>query len=101
MAPRRLSPSISELADVFDLLRRRATLQKRSIEDSAEAWQRWSSTIDEAMEIADTLSVSPARSIADLSIKFATLLKVLEFNRSVVDKDDLRSLRRFGRDLAR
>ncbi|MBN9345475.1 MAG: hypothetical protein J0I48_04605 [Devosia sp.] len=101
MAEHKHQRSIVELADDFERLRRRAVRQKRRVDESFEAWQRWSLTMDEAMAIVAVIASTPALTLDDLATKFAAILRAIEFNISIVDVEDFRHLRRFGRDLER
>lgn len=80
-------------------LRRRAARQKRTIEISADGWQRWSTTMDEIAGLAQHLVASPASDPRTLAAKFRAMLWLIEVNESLLDAGDLRRLRRFGREL--
>jgi hypothetical protein len=81
-------------------LRRRAVRQKRSIKSKPEAWRDWSATIDEIAAVTQRLVVPRSDDLDDLAAKFDAILWLIEFNESLLDSDDLRRLRRFGRDLS-
>jgi hypothetical protein len=90
---------IAALSQDLARLRRRAARQKRSIGMSADAWQRWSTTMEEIGGLTQQLVASPAPDIASLAVKFRSILWLIEANESLLDTGDLRRLRRFGREL--
>lgn len=81
-------------------LRRRAARQKRRINVTADGWRQWSATMDEIAGLTARLVDSPAPDLQSLAAKFRAILWLIEFNESLLDSDDLRRLRRFGRDLS-
>ena len=91
---------IGALRRDLDRLRQRAARQKRAIQSSPAAWQRWSTTMDEIADLTQRLGASPAPDIAILSSKFRAVLWLIEVNESLLDTGDLRRLRRFGRELS-
>lgn len=90
---------IATLSQDLARLRRRAARQKRDIETSPAAWQRWSTTMDEIADLTQRLVAYPASDLQNLAAKFRTILWLIEVNESVLDSGDLRRLRRFGREL--
>jgi hypothetical protein len=94
-----IGTGISELNDELTRLRRRAARQKRTIAADPEAWQRWSSSMDEIAVLTERLVASPAANIDSLAAKFRAILWLIEVNDSLLDHGDLRRLRRFGREL--
>ncbi len=90
---------IDELDREVSRLRRRAARQKRSIATDAEAWRRWSDTMDEIAALTDLLVASPAANIDSLAVKFRAIRWLIEVNESLLDHGDLRRLRRLGREL--
>ena len=92
--------NISEFSDKLARLRRRAARQKRAIAATSEAWQRWSSTMDEIAALTERVVTSPAANVDSLAIKFRAILWQIEINDRLLDGDDLRRLRRFGREVA-
>jgi hypothetical protein len=80
-------------------LRRRAARRKRNIEESADGWQQWSTTMDEIAALTQRLVASPAADAKDLEAKFRAILWLIEVNESLLDSGDLGRLRRFGREL--
>jgi hypothetical protein len=89
------------LNDQFLRTKRRAARQKRRIGSDQQAWQRWSTTVDEAAQIVSRLASTPATSIEDLAIKFGAILWSIETNDSLLDSGDGRRLRAFGREFLR
>jgi hypothetical protein len=90
---------IGELDRELSRLRRRAARQRQSIETSSQAWQQWSSTMDEIASIIEQLVASPAPNVESIATKFHAILWLIEVNESLLDTGDIRRLRRFGRDL--
>ena len=88
------------LAQELARLRRRATRQKRKISAGSDAWQKWSATMDEIAILAQRLAAGPANDLESLATKFEAILWLIEVNESLLDRSDLRRLRRFGQDLA-
>ena len=64
-----------------------------------DAWQTWSSTMDEIATLIEQMAASPAPDASSLAVKFDAILWQIEINESLLDRGDLRRLRRFGRDL--
>jgi predicted phage tail protein len=92
--------AIEALSQDLSRLRRRAAQQKQNIETSADAWQRWSTTMDEITALTQRLVDFPAPDPASLADKFRAILWLIEVNESLLDSGDLRRLRRFGRELS-
>jgi hypothetical protein len=92
---------IGALSQDLARLRRRAARQKREIQSSPAAWQRWSTTMDEIADLTQRLVASPALNTASLAAQFRAILWLIEVNESLLDTGDLRRLRRFGRGLGR
>lgn len=90
---------IPALSQDLARLRRRAARQKREIQTSPAAWQRWSTTMDEIAGLTQQLVASPAPTTASLAVKFRSILRLIEVNESLLDTGDLRRLRRFRREL--
>ena len=90
---------ITELDAELLRLRRRAARQKRAIATRPDAWQRWSSTMEEVGRHIEQMFASPAPDVSSLAAKFYAILWQIETNESLLDRGDLRRLRRFGRDL--
>ncbi|MBL8600031.1 MAG: hypothetical protein JNL14_20025 [Devosia sp.] len=90
---------IEELSRELSRLRRRAARQRRNIQSSPAAWQRWSATMDEIVSLTQQLVASPAPDTASLAYKFRAILWLIEVNESLLETSDLRRLRRFGREL--
>ena len=90
---------MTELDAELSRLRRRAAKQKRAIGTHPDAWQTWSSTMDEIATLIDQMVASPAPDVSSLAAKFDAILWQIEINESLLDQGDLRRLRRFGRDL--
>lgn len=91
---------IGALARELSHLQRRAARQKRNIGSSEEAWQRWSTTMDQIANPAQRVIAFPAPDLESLRVKFKALLWLIEANESLLDHSDLHRLRRFGRELA-
>jgi hypothetical protein len=90
---------MTELAGELSRLRRRAAWQKRGIATRPDAWRRWSSTMEEIATLIDRMVASPAPDASSLAAKFDAILWQIETNESLLDRGDLRRLRRFRRDL--
>lgn len=90
---------IPALSQDLARLRRRAARQKRDIQSSPAAWQRWSTTMEEIAGLTQQLVASPAADTANLADKFRAILWLIEVNESVLDRAELARLRRFGREL--
>lgn len=88
------------LAQELARLRRRAARQKRNIRSGSDAWQRWSATMDEIAALTQRLVTRPADDLQSLQVKFDAILWLIEANQSLLDRGDLRRLRRFGRELS-
>ena len=56
--------------------------------------------MDEIAGLTQRLVASPAPDLERLAAKFSAILRLIEFNESLLDSGDLRRLRRFGRDLS-
>ena len=91
---------VDALAQQLAQLQRRATRQKRKVGSSPEAWQRWSATMDEIAGLTQRLVASPSPGLERLAVKFGAIVWLIEVNESLLDRGDLRRLRRFGRDLS-
>lgn len=91
---------IGALAEDLVRLRRRATRQKRNINSSSNAWQTWSATMDEIATLTQRLVTRPTDDLQSLQVKFDAILWLIEVNQSLLDRGDLRRLRRFGRELS-
>ena len=92
---------IQELDQELGRLRRRAGRQKGRITASTEAWQQWSSTMDEALRVVAQLVTAATVDMEDLSVKFGAILWAIETNESLLDAADLRRLKAFHRELRR
>jgi hypothetical protein len=90
---------IGALTRELTRLQRRAARQKRNIRASPDAWQDWSATMEKIAILTQRLVVRPADNFEDLAAKFNAILWLIEVNESLLDRGDLRRLRRFGRDL--
>ena len=90
---------ITELDAELLRLRRRAARQKQAIATRPDAWQHWSRTIGEIAALIEQMVASPAPDVSSLAAKFDAILWQIEINESLLDRGDLRRLRRFGRDL--
>lgn len=90
----------STLASELGRLRRRAVRQRRHSGSGPEAWQDWSATMQEVTTLTQRLLARPANDLGSLSAKFDVILWLIEVNESLLDRTDLRRLRRFGRDLS-
>lgn len=88
------------LARELSRLRRRAARQKRTITSDPEAWREWSATMDEIGALTRRLVARPVTDLETLAVKFEAILWLIEVDESLLDSDDLRRLRRFGRDLS-
>ena len=88
------------LAQELARLQRRAARQKRTITANAEAWQKWSATMDDIATLIQLLVACPADDLEILAAKFDAILWLIKVNESLLDTGDLRRLRRFGRDLS-
>ena len=88
------------LVQELSRLRRRAARQKRSIASGSDDWRKWSATMDEIASLTRRLVARPADDLESLAAKFTAILWLIEVNESLLDSEDLRRLRRFGRDLA-
>jgi len=91
---------VEALVQQLARLRRRAARQQRQIGSSPEAWQKWSTTLDEIAGLTQRLVASPAPDLESLAAKFHAILWLIEVNESLLDAGDLRRLRQFGRDLS-
>jgi hypothetical protein len=87
------------IAQELARLQRRAVRQKRSITSGSDAWRKWSVTMDEIARLTQGLVVRPANDLESLAAKFEAILWLIEINQNLLDSQDLRRLRRFGRDL--
>ncbi len=65
-------------------LTRRADRQRRQIEQGTEAWQRWSSTIDEELGVVTSMERAPVDIVTGLATKFRAILW-----RFRTDEDDI------------
>jgi hypothetical protein len=92
--------NIGALSQDLARLRRRAVRQKRDIQSSPAAWQRWSSTMDEVARLTKQLVAATALDVASLAEKFRAILWLIEINESLLDQSDLARLRRFSRELS-
>jgi hypothetical protein len=90
---------ITELDAELSRLLRRAARQKRAIATGHDAWQRWSSTMEEIAKHTEKMAASPAPDISSLAAKYDAILWQIEINGSLLDRGDRRRLRRFRRDL--
>jgi hypothetical protein len=90
---------MTELEAELSRLRRRAARQRRAIGTRPDAWQTWSSTMDEIATLIDRMVASRALDAPSLAAKFDAILWQIETNESLLDRGDLRRLRRFRRDL--
>ena len=91
---------VGDLKRELTRLRRRAARQKRQIKSHPEAWQQWSATMDEIATLTERLIARPAGDLESLAVKFDVILWLIKVNESLLDRSDLRRLRRFGRDLS-
>jgi hypothetical protein len=89
-----------DLAQELARLQRRAARQKRRIKSEPEAWRDWSVTMEEISKLTRQLVGRPADDLHSLAAKFKAILWLIEVNESLLDSEDLRRLRRFGRDLS-
>jgi len=55
-------------------LTRRADRQQRRVKQSADAWQLWSSTIDEGLDIVSRIDGAHALDLDALAVKFRAIL---------------------------
>jgi hypothetical protein len=90
---------MTQLDAELSRLRRRAARQKRAIGTHPEAWQTWSSTMEQIATLIDRMVASPALDASSVAAKFDAILWQIEINEGLLDRGDLRRLRRFGRDL--
>ncbi len=90
---------MAELDAELSQLRRRAARQKRDFGTRPDSWQRWSRTMEEITTLTERMAASPAPDVSSLAAKFDAILWQIETNESLLDRGDLRRLRRFGRDL--
>lgn len=90
---------IGALSQDLSRLHRRAAREKREVQSSPAAWQKWSTTMDEITSLTRQLVASPAPDLQNVAAKFRAILWLIEINGSLLDTGDLRRLRRFGREL--
>ena len=90
---------IGALVDELSRLRRRAARQKRTSKSDSEAWRTWSATMDEIVRTSERVIAHPASDPRSLAAKFSAIVWLIEVNDSLLDRGDLRRLRRFGRTL--
>ena len=65
------------------------------------AWQRWSATIVETMDLSELIRKTPATSAAGMAVKYRALLWELYHDQmaDAADPEHLRLLKAFGREL--
>ena len=81
-------------------LTRRADLRRRRMKQSTQAWQLWSSTIDEGLDIVRRIDDARAGDLAGLATKFRAILWRIRVDEDVImDEAVRRALHRFGRQL--
>lgn len=68
---------------------------------SADTYQAWSDTVDEALEIAEAMSRQQARNLAEVAMQFEAAWWWIVEDDSVLDAGMRRWLRRFRRSLRR
>ena len=91
---------IGPLTRELTRLRRRAARQKRRVKSSPEDWRKWSVTMEQIANLTQQLVGSPVDDLESLAAKFNAILWLIEVNESLLDRADMRRLRRFGRDLS-
>lgn len=65
-------------------LTRRADRQRRQIEQGTEAWQRWSSTIDEGLGVVTSIERAPVDNLVGLATKFRAILWRIRTDEGVI-----------------
>lgn len=81
---------------------RRADRQRRGMQQTPEAWQRWSATIDEGDALAARIETAPVDDLAGLAVKFRAVLWRIRTDEGIIMDEVLgRALQWFGRDVAR
>ena len=89
--------TLLELDSELRRLTRRADRQQRRMRQSAGAWQLWSSTIDDGLDIVGRIDDASALDVDALAIKFRAIFWRMRVDEDLImDETVTRALHKFG-----
>lgn len=72
---------------------------RRSAGENAQAWQRWSTAIEDTLNLVSRISRTRAHSLRGVSIKLDALIWLLVHDDGLLDAGAERKLRALGREV--
>ena len=72
---------------------------RRRIDSDANAWQQWSTTIDETLTLVGQISRTPASNLYGVSVKLDALIWLLTHDDAILDAGAQRRLSALGREV--
>lgn len=80
-------------------LQRRAARLKPKFDGDTIAWQRWSTTIEEALSLVGQISRTPASGLRGVSAKLDAVIWLLIHDDAILDAGAQRRLQTLGREV--
>lgn len=79
--------------------RRQVERLKRRAGDNAQAWQQWSTAIEDMLSLVSRIGQTPPRNLRGVSVKLEAVIWLLTHDDAIVDAGAERQLRALGREV--